>query len=211
MATATTQEHRATRRPLSPFAEWSDERLLREYRDTRKQSLFATLVHRYEQEMFNYLRHYLGDVQLAEDTFQTTFFHVHLKCDQFDPARKFRPWLYKIATNRAIDNLRRCRRRAAVSLDTPCDPRDPDSGTWVNWLPGDCQDPVSQLIQHENRLVTRSALNGLPRHLQQVIVLVFFQGMKYREAAEVLDLPVGTVKSRMHTAISRLREIVTEQ
>ena len=188
---------------------WSDEELLLEYRVTGKQQLFAILVQRYEQELFSYLCRYLGDEQLAEDTFQTTFLHVHLKRDQFDSGRKVRPWLYRIATNRAIDNIRRRRRRATISLDAPCDPTDPDSGTWIDLVQGDCQSPDSRLIQKEKHGSSIQALHGLPEHLRQVVMLVYFQNMKYREAADVLSIPVGTVKSRMHTAISKLQETMT--
>ncbi len=72
--------------------------------------LFEELIRRYERELFNYLKQYLGDTQLAEDAFQSTFLQVHLKCDQFDPERRFRPWLYAVATNQAIDTQRQRRR-----------------------------------------------------------------------------------------------------
>ena len=128
------------------------------YLQTGNQRLFALLVERYEQELFSYLRSYLGDAQMAEDTFQTTFLHVHLKCDQFDEKRRVRPWLYKIATNRAIDNIRRLRRRATVSLNAPCDPQDPDSGTWIDLLSGSTSVPSAQLIDRERRSASRQAL-----------------------------------------------------
>ena len=211
MAIATKHEIPTTETTCSPLLEWSDEQLLLEYRLSGKQQLFALLVHRYERELFSYLHRYLGDVQLAEDTFQTTFLHVHLKRDQFEAGRKVRPWLYRIATNRAIDNLRRRRRRATVSLNAPSDPSDPDSCAWVDLVPGDCQSPDSRLIQEEKHGASIQALNSLSEHLRQVVMLVFFQSMKYREAAEVLSIPVGTVKSRMHTALSRIQERMTKK
>jgi len=189
-----------------PLDEWSDEQLLLCYRQTGNQRPFTLLVERYEQELFSYLCSYLGDPQLAEDTFQTTFLHVHLKCDQFDENRRVRPWLYKIATNRAIDNIRRLRRRATVSLNTQCDPQDPDSNTWIDLLSGSVSAPPAQLIHRERRSSSRQALQQLPDHLRQVVTLVFFQGLKYREAADVLSIPVGTVKSRMHTALRKLQD-----
>ena len=75
------------------------------------------LVHRYERELYSYLRRYLGDAAMAEDAFQGTFLQIHLKCGQFEPGRKFRPWLYTIATNQAIDAQRRNKRHRMVSLD----------------------------------------------------------------------------------------------
>ena len=95
----------------------TDEHILIEYRQTGDRELFAQLVYRYERELYTYLRRYLGDAQMAEDAFQGAFLQVHLKCDQFQEGRRFRPWLYTIATNQAIDARRRNKRHRMVSLD----------------------------------------------------------------------------------------------
>src|SRR4249919_2738244 len=95
----------------------SDEQLLLDYRDQADRAAFSELVRRYERELYSYLRRYLGDAGMAEDAFQATFLQVHLKCDQFEEGRKFRPWLYTIATNQAIDAQRRNKRHRSVSLD----------------------------------------------------------------------------------------------
>src|SRR5262245_20620765 len=95
----------------------SDEQLLIDYCQTGDRQLFSELVHRYERELYSYLRRYLGSAEMAEDAFQAAFLQIHLKRDQFEPGRKFRPWLYTIATNQAIDAQRRNRRHKMVSLD----------------------------------------------------------------------------------------------
>jgi RNA polymerase sigma-70 factor, ECF subfamily len=109
-----TLEMRAVSRPTS-WADLSDEELLNQYRKTGVRHAFDELVHRYERELFSYLRRYLGDATLAEDAFQAAFFQVHLKCEQFEEGRKVRPWLYTIATNQAIDAQRRNKRHRLVS------------------------------------------------------------------------------------------------
>jgi len=83
---------------LTPV-ERSDEELLTAYQVAGERRAFDELVHRYERELYNYLCRYLGDATAAEDAFQATFLQVHLKCQQFEPGRKVRPWLYTIATN----------------------------------------------------------------------------------------------------------------
>src|SRR5918999_2253892 len=105
--------------PVGPMSHSSltDEELLLGYRKSHDPDLFSELVHRYERELFSYLRRYLGDAEMAEDAFQAAFLQVHLKCDQFEEGRKFRPWLYTIATNQAIDAQRRNRRHRMASLD----------------------------------------------------------------------------------------------
>src|SRR5215510_3496348 len=99
------------------WAAKSDEELLLEHRLRRTREAFEELVHRYERELYSYLRRYLSDATLAEDVFQATFLQLHLKADQFEEGRKVRPWLYTIATNQAIDAQRRNRRHKMVSLD----------------------------------------------------------------------------------------------
>src|SRR5436305_14497208 len=106
-----------TIRPVQQPASLSDEELLLGYRESGDANLFSELVRRYERELYSYLRRYLGDASMAEDAFQATFLQVHLKCDQFEEGRKFRPWLYTIATNQAIDAQRRNKRHRSVSLD----------------------------------------------------------------------------------------------
>ncbi len=184
-----------------------DEQLLLEYRTTGDRELFDELVHRYERELYSYLRRYLGDAALAEDVFQLTILQVHLKCDQFDRGRKFRPWLYTIATNQAIDAQRRNKRHRMVSLDSAGPVGDQDDLTSLARLLSSNQPgPVDQLETEERRAWVRKATDELPDHLRSAVALVYYQGMKYRDAAEVLDIPVGTVKSRMHSAILKLNE-----
>src|SRR6187397_2007196 len=117
MMTATLSAQRASRASIKPWAEWTDEELMLAYRDRGDRDAFDQLVHRYERELYSYLRRFLGDAAAAEDAFQATFLQVHLKCDQFESDRKVRPWLYTIATNQAIDLQRRIKRHKMVSLD----------------------------------------------------------------------------------------------
>ena len=100
-----------------PRTAWTDEKLLLTYRDSGDRPAFEELVHRYEKELYGYLRYYLGNAEMADDVFQQTFLQVHLKCDQFESDRKLRPWLYAVATNQAIDFRRRSRRHRMASLD----------------------------------------------------------------------------------------------
>ena len=186
----------------------SDEWLLAKYRETGNRELFEQLVRRYERELFNYLRRYLGDAEMAEDVFQATFLQVHLKCDQFEVGRRFRPWLYTVATNQAIDARRRNRRHQMVSLDRDGGGNvDGDEvGRLVNLLTSDDQDPFDRMDAQERQRSVQETLEELPEHMHAVVQLVYYNGMKYREAAEVLRIPVGTVKSRLHSAIHKLNE-----
>lgn len=187
----------------------SDEELLLVYRKTGERGAFEELVHRYEAELYSYLRNYLGDAQMAEDAFQTTFLQIHLKCEQFEEGRKVRPWLYTVATNQAIDAQRRNRRHRIASLDRCCTgngQEDEEGGALMNLLDSAEIDPGDQFQMAEEGQYVREAVDQLPDVLRQAVLLVYYQGMKYREAAQVLGVPVGTVKSRLHAAISKLND-----
>lgn len=186
----------------------TDEQLIAQYRRTGNRELFAELVYRYERELYNYLRRYLNDAELAEDAFQATFLQVHLKCDQFDEGRRFRPWLYAVATNQAIDARRKVMRHRMVSLDQAGSSAEGDEvSRLVNLLESHEEAPLKGVERRENSELIRGTLETLPESMFAVIQLVYYQGMKYREAAEVLDIPVGTVKSRLHSAIAKLTEV----
>lgn len=183
----------------------SDEALLAAYRQTGDRRLFEELVQRYERELYNYLRRYLGDAEQAEDVFQTACLMVHLKCDQFEPGRSYRPWLYAIATNAAIDAQRREKRHKAVSLDrNRKDARQDDEPRLTDLLVSDDPDPLTEVSRMESGEWVQEALDGLSGQMRDVVNLVYFQGLKYREAAAALNVPVGTIKSRMNAAVNKL-------
>lgn len=185
----------------------SDEELLLKYRGTGRRQFFETLVARYQRELYNYLRRYLGDSQMAEDVFQGTFLLVHLKCQQFDEGRRFRPWLYAIATNAAIDAQRRDRRHRAVSLDrVGAKQAHRDSARLADVLVSHDMDPLALVSRRESGRMVQEAMDSLSDQMRSVVHLVYYQGLKYREAAEILNVPVGTVKSRLHAAIQKLNE-----
>ena len=186
----------------------TDEQLLLRYRQTGERELFDQLVYRYERELFSYLRRYLGNAEMAEDVFQASFLQVHLKCDQFQEGRKFRPWLYTIATNRAIDAKRQNKRHNMVSLDySSGDQMAEEVNRLVNLLESAEVGPEMSAQYSERNDLVRNTLDQLPESMHAVIQLVYYQGMKYREAAEVLEIPVGTVKSRLHAAIGKLTDV----
>lgn len=147
---------------------------------------------------------------MAEDVFQQTFLQVHLKCDQFESGRKVRPWLYTVATNQAIDSQRRNRRHQMVSLDRPTGgDSEEDPASLVKLLDAAEPDPAEQTQSAERHEEVRQAVEDLPDPIRQVVMLVYFHGLKYREAAQALDIPVGTVKSRLHAAVGKLSDTLS--
>jgi RNA polymerase sigma-70 factor (ECF subfamily) len=186
------------------YSEWSDEDLLLEYRLTSRRELFEELVQRYERSLFAYLCRYIGNAEDAEEVFQSAFMKVHLKIEQFEEGRKFRPWLYRIATNIAIDRMRRSQRLPKINneSDFESNTEDPFSFTQLlsgnEPLPYDCADTKEQM----ERL--HQAIAELPQQLRAVLNMVYFQGFSYRETAEILNIPFGTVKTRLSNAFKKL-------
>jgi RNA polymerase sigma-70 factor (ECF subfamily) len=198
---------RATDRAPASWAEMSDEQLLLAYRSGRADGAFETLVRRYERELYSYLFRYLGDAEMAEDVFQAAFLQVHLKRDQFEEGRSFRPWLYTIATNQSIDAQRRNRRHRILSLDRRGESQEGgEAGPLVDLLVSGEPEAGVNLERDERRQWIRQAVHNLPEQLRGAVILVYYQGIKYREAAEVLGIPVGTVKSRLNAALHKLSE-----
>ena len=192
------------RLPTAELQQFSDEQLLQEYRVSEDPAVFSELVSRYQRELYNYLRRFLGDGVLAEDVFQTTFLQVHVKRELFESGRRFRPWLYTIATNQAIDAQRRNRRHRRLSLDQAHRSSGEDLGTLMEVVATSDSTPYEAAESGEQAEWVRDAVDKLPDPLQNTVRLVYFRGMKYRDAATLMSVPVGTVKSRLHAAIQRL-------
>ncbi len=169
---------------------------------------FDTLVHRYEDELFGYLRRYTRNAALAEDVFQNTFLQVWTKGKQFDQGRSFRPWLYMIATNQAIDALRKQNRHNHLSLEETRSfgHGEGESTRLAELLEGQEADPADSMDWSESQEAVRNAVDQLPVIFREVLILAYYQGLKYREIAEILDMPVGTIKSRLHSSLLKLQE-----
>jgi RNA polymerase sigma-70 factor (ECF subfamily) len=193
-----------------PLTACSDEDLL--IRFCRGQAdAFGVLVRRYERELYGYLRRYLGDSSLAEDVFQNTFLQLYLKSGQYEAGRPVRPWLYTIATHQAIDALRRNARHQVLSLDQKReDGSDGELRNLLDTLEGRGPAPMDNVSAEERKEKVRASVDRLPDFLRDVVILAYYQGLKYREIAEILDIPVGTVKSRLHAALGKLQEAWSE-
>ena len=185
----------------------SDEDLLIRFCKGEKEA-FGVLVRRYERELYGYLRRYLGDAHLADDVFQNTFVQLFVKSNQYESGRPVRPWLYTIATNQAIDALRRNGRHQAISLDQYREESyEGDVQSLLETLEGRGPGPLELAHGQERRERIRASVDRLPDFLRQVLILAYYQGLKYREIADIVGIPVGTVKSRLHAALVKLQEM----
>lgn len=187
----------------------SDEQLLATY-VTGNQDAFAELIRRYQQELFAFLQRFVSDASTAEDLFQETFVQVHRNAGSFDPERRFRPWLFTIAANKARDYLRSSGRRTAQSLDNVAGHSD-DSVTFLDLMKSDAPLPADELTREENVALVQKVLAELSPLYREVLVLSFFHRFAYKEMAEMLGVPLGTVKSRLHAAVAAFAKAYKSQ
>lgn len=182
----------------------SDETLIDRYRAGEDQA-FEALVRRYRSELFHFLVRFAGGRAAAEDVFQEAFLQVYQSIDTFDTRRRFKPWLFTIAANKARDYLRRRARRPAAPLSAPIGGEE-EGQTFVDLMEADLPLPSEAAEDAETGERVRQAIEDLPDHLREILLLAYFQKLSYAEIAEVLGIPLGTVKSRLHTAVANFAE-----
>lgn len=170
---------------------------------------FNRLVISYQDRVFSLSLRILGDEDSAEDITQDTFLSAYHSLPRFRGG-SFRSWLYRIATNACLDEIRKRKRRPVMSFEEGEEALDDSS------LPHDFQGsdnlPEKEYERHELEQAIQYALNLLDGNQRAVVVLVDLNGLDYLEAAQILGVPLGTVKSRLARARLQLRHLlITEK
>jgi len=181
----------------------SDELLLKEYTHGDR-AAFTTLMKRYSNELVHFLTRFLGSRAAADDVFQDTFLQIHLSAETFDVERRFKPWLFTIAANKARDYHRKHNRVAAggaMSLSSAID-SDGEGERFVDLLESEVPTPDTPLLDAERSRIVKQVMDSLPLHLREILLLSYFQRLSYNDIARDLTIPLGTVKSRLHTAVA---------
>ena len=182
-----------------------DEQLLDDYRHGDN-TAFAQLVSRYERELYHFLVRFLGNRASAEDVFQETFLQVHQSAEQFDPQRRFRPWLFTIAANKARDLIRSQARRPTNPLSATISPSDEESGEFIDLMQSAADLPSEPMEKQELQAQVQETVSGMPEHLREILLLSYFHQFPYKQISEILDIPLGTVKSRLHAAVAHFAD-----
>jgi RNA polymerase sigma-70 factor (ECF subfamily) len=162
---------------------------------------FGELVSRYQNRLYNTMIHVIGCEHEAQDVVQDAFVQAFVKLESFQGASAFYTWLYRIAFNAAMSQRRK--KKPALSVEelkqqTGNDPIDR------------CDPPDGPLLETERAAMVRHALNALSEQHRTILMLRELDGQPYEAIAEILDLPVGTVRSRLHRARIELREELKE-
>lgn len=160
------------------------------------QNAFRKIVEKYQHSLLNFFYYMNANMQEGEDLAQETFLKVYLYRDKYTPTAKFTTFLYRIARNTGIDYLRK-KKAVPVSFEDDL-LEQPQKEVYVS---------SEKDIQGD----LESALLKLPEKLRSVVVMSYFEDLKYQEIADVLEIPLGTVKSRMSFAMKQLKEIMEQK
>lgn len=190
----------------------TDEQLVEAYREGEVAAL-ETLVRRYQAELLGFLTRQLGNRAAAEDVFQETFLQVHQSAEHFDVSRRFRPWLFTIAANKGRDWYRKnSRRMSMVDLSAPVRPESLSENAArgganiIDFLADEGEPVDARLDETELRELVRTTIDSMPFLLREILLLAYFQRLSYQDIADSLGIPLGTVKSRLHSAVANFAQ-----
>jgi len=178
----------------------SDSKLLQQYRLGDEQA-FREIVSRYKNSLYAFLRRFVSQEDVVEDVFQETFLQLYVSQDSFDTSRPLRPWLFTIAANKAKDALRKMQRQSSMSMGTLADAGDISIDEVVNILTSYETTPDEEVSKEETAQRVRQIIAEMPDNLRGILILAYFEQFSYKHMAQILSIPIGTVKSRLHTAV----------
>lgn len=182
----------------------SDERLVELSLDGDEDA-FGVLVRRYQRRLTAFLSQLVGDMELARELSQEAFVRAWSALERFNPKYRFSTWLFRIAHNLGIDQLRRRR-----LLTTPLYRTDSEGDEVEVVVPDLDKDPLGHL---ENRALAselREVIDGLRPEYRELVLLRHFGGLSYQEIADFTEMPLGTVKNKLFRAHSVLRKALTD-
>lgn len=161
----------------------------------------SILARRYESALVNYIFRIVRDRDIAEDILQETFVRIYHKSREYRRIARFSTWLYKIATNLSLNEIRNRTKRPHLSLNMPLDTSGADAQDMVTLLKAaDSQTPARRIERKELGRLTSEMLAQLPESYRMVIILCDIESFSYQEAADILSVRPGTVGSRLARA-----------
>lgn len=185
-----------------------DFELVQKVKDGQTEA-YGQLVQKYQDRVFNACWRICGHLEDARDLTQEAFLRALENISAFRQRSGFYTWIFRVAVNLALSHRRRDGRRRTVSLDQPADPRGTQAADLARRTGhGRSNDPGASASDAELQARVTRALQGLDDDHRAVIVLRDIEGMDYQEIGEILDIPAGTVRSRLHRARMALRQAV---
>ena len=190
--------------PALANARLADE-ILMQHLAAGSHAAFDELVARYETAVITFCYAFMRDRQNAEDIAQETFLRVFRNAQRYQPVARFTTWLYKIAANLCINELKKGKLRQSLSLDEPVG-ADPDGTKVIERIASEEGSPLSDAEKHEAQVLIGKAINHLPDDQRTTLIMVEYHHMQYHEIAEILGVTVSAIKMRVKRARETLRE-----
>jgi RNA polymerase sigma-70 factor (ECF subfamily) len=156
---------------------------------------FLSLLKRFGDKLYNFAYRLSGNAQDAADLFQEALSRAFRHWDRYDASKPFDAWVGRILYNAHLDEVRRYARKHTVSLDAPSPVED---GQWTDLLPGRDADPADEAARLERDRMIQKALASLPPDYRAAVALCDVEGCSYERIAEIMQCPLGTVRSRIH-------------
>jgi RNA polymerase sigma-70 factor (ECF subfamily) len=181
----------------------SDEELMASCRDG-DEGAFEILYRRYEKPIFSFIYRLVMSAADAEDLCQETFFRVVRAKKKYQASGRFKTWLFQIALNLCHDRLRRMKFRSHLSLDAPLPSGDCRDGGLQQSVADPSSGPMKCAETDEMKALVQQAFATLPREQRTVVVLKEYHALKFSEIAEIMNCPIGTVKSLNYRGRQRL-------
>ncbi|WP_332634306.1 RNA polymerase sigma factor SigW [Halalkalibacter flavus] len=177
------------------------KRLIREVRKGDQQA-FAEIVELYKDKVYQVAYRMVGNVHEAQDVAQEAFLRAYTNIDRFDVNRKFSTWLFRIATNVAIDRLRKKKPDFYLQDEV----KGSEGLTFESQLAADEERPEDQVVTIEMQEWIQHEINQLPLKYRTAIILKYMEDLSISEISDILDIPQSTVKTRVHRGREALRK-----
>jgi len=190
--------------PETSVRELPDEQLMYAVAAGNEQA-FEELLRRYETQLVTFCYAFMRNRDSAEDLAQETFLRVYRNAARYQPVAKFTTWLYKIAANLCINELKKGQLRSSRSLDEPAG-SDPDGTRIIERLANKGDAPLTEAEKHEAQGLIERAISHLPDDQRTTLVMVEYHHMQYHEIADILGVTVSAIKMRVKRARETLRE-----
>jgi len=171
---------------------------------------FTFLVNRHKRDIFNFILSKAKDRELASDLTQDVFVSLFNSAKRYSSFGKFKAWLFRIASNVCIDDFRKKQKASILSLDEKMISDTDQATTLIEQLEDKSANPAKETEYSELQTILKLALDELPEKQQTALVLCQYHGMSYGEIAEIQKCPMGTVKSRIHNALMKMRDVLKE-
>lgn len=171
---------------------------------------FNSLVWRWQKPIYNFVLRYIASTEDAKDITQRTFFRAYKNLHKLKDRQKFSSWLYQIALNLCRDEAKLKHHNLQVSLDAYNENggHNIDHELQNHRIQG--SNPEKVVEEHELQEILQQALTNIPEEQRTVVIMKEYQGLKFHEIAEILELPVNTVKSRMYYGLNAMRKLLNQ-